>query len=65
MIAKSDSLQPDERAEFKKRIREELDFHGVRFYPFNNVDEELYEPDTEEEQLANKQFSELKVLDLC
>jgi septin 3/9/12 len=33
VIAKSDSLTIEERAEFKARIKEELDFHGIRFYP--------------------------------
>ena len=34
IIAKSDSLTMEERLAFKRRIKEELDFHGVRTYPF-------------------------------
>lgn len=33
VIAKSDSLTPEERVAFKKRIKEEIDFHGIKVYP--------------------------------
>ncbi|KAL7754452.1 cell division control protein [Sorochytrium milnesiophthora] len=33
VIAKSDSLTMEERNAFKARIREEIEFHGIRVYP--------------------------------
>jgi septin 3/9/12 len=33
VIAKSDSLTPEERVAFKKRIKEEIEFHGINVYP--------------------------------
>ena len=40
VIAKSDSLTLEERAAFKKRIREEIEFHGIRLYPHMEAEEE-------------------------
>ncbi|KAJ3386181.1 cell division control protein [Entophlyctis sp. JEL0112] len=37
VIAKSDSLTIEERAAFKKRIKEEIDFHGIKTYPYADV----------------------------
>ncbi|KAL3902173.1 MAG: hypothetical protein SGCHY_000024 [Lobulomycetales sp.] len=33
VIAKSDSLTMEERLAFKKRIKEEIEYHGIRVYP--------------------------------
>jgi len=46
VIAKSDSLTLEEREAFKVRIRDELHYHNIRLYPFDNEDQ-----DSEELQL--------------
>jgi len=49
VIAKSDSLTPEERDAFKSRIRAELVHHNIRLYPFDtdeNDEEELAQNDT-------------------
>ncbi|PLW07627.1 hypothetical protein PCANC_14389 [Puccinia coronata f. sp. avenae] len=46
VIAKSDSLTLEEREAFKVRIRDELHYHSIRLYPFDNEDQ-----DSEELQL--------------
>ncbi|KAK7542265.1 septin [Phyllosticta citribraziliensis] len=42
VIAKSDALTLEERAEFKARIKEEFTFHNLRMYPYDNVE---HDPD--------------------
>ncbi|TPX69873.1 hypothetical protein CcCBS67573_g06729 [Chytriomyces confervae] len=37
VIAKSDSLTLEERASFKKRIKDEIEFHGIRTFPYADV----------------------------
>ncbi|ORY51125.1 cell division/GTP binding protein [Rhizoclosmatium globosum] len=37
VIAKSDSLTLEERAAFKKRIKAEIEFHGIRTFPYADV----------------------------
>ncbi|KAJ3413062.1 cell division control protein [Chytridiales sp. JEL 0842] len=37
IIAKSDSLTLEERSSFKRRIKEEIDFHGIRIFPYLDV----------------------------
>ncbi|KAJ3205938.1 cell division control protein [Entophlyctis luteolus] len=46
VIAKSDSLTIEERAAFKKRIKEEIEFHGIKTYPYADVfvDEDEFGP---------------------
>lgn len=34
LIAKSDTLTLQERADFKRRIKSEMDFHSVAYYPY-------------------------------
>jgi len=46
VIAKSDSLTPEERERFKAKIREELQYENIRLYPFDTD-----EDDEEEVQL--------------
>ncbi|KAI8818840.1 Septin-type guanine nucleotide-binding (G) domain-containing protein [Fimicolochytrium jonesii] len=41
VIAKSDSLTMEERVAFKRRIKEEIDFHGIRCYPYADVEDDL------------------------
>lgn len=48
VIAKSDSLTLEERAEFKARIKEEFAFHNLKMYPYDND-----EDDSEEVALKN------------
>lgn len=48
VIAKSDSLTLEERAEFKARIKEEFAFHNLKMYPYDND-----EDDPEEVALKN------------
>jgi len=40
VIAKSDSLTPDERDKFKAKIREELHYENIRLYPFDTDEDE-------------------------
>ncbi|KAI9250792.1 cell division control protein 10 [Sporodiniella umbellata] len=54
VIAKADSMTIEERNTFKKRINEELKFHGISIYPYN--DDEYYD---EEEKLLNGSVQEL------
>lgn len=53
VIAKSDSLTLDERDLFKDRIRQEMDYHDIRVYPF---DSDEYE---EEERELNERIRSL------
>ncbi|QSL66335.1 hypothetical protein MERGE_000713 [Pneumocystis wakefieldiae] len=53
VIAKSDSLTLDERTAFKKRIREELSFHCIRTYPYDN------EESSDEERALNSQIKNI------
>ncbi|KAF1839173.1 cell division control protein-like protein 10 [Decorospora gaudefroyi] len=53
VIAKSDSLTLEERAEFKARIKEEFQFHNLRMYPYDN------EEDDSEEVQAKQAIKEL------
>ncbi|KAI8843607.1 cell division control protein 10 [Chytridium lagenaria] len=39
VIAKSDSLTMEERSAFKRRIKEELDFHGIRCFPYTDLED--------------------------
>ncbi|TPX55422.1 hypothetical protein PhCBS80983_g05326 [Powellomyces hirtus] len=41
VIAKSDSLTLEERTAFKRRIKEEIDFHGIRCYPYMDVEDDV------------------------
>lgn len=50
VIAKSDSLTLDERALFKERIREEMQYNNIRLYPYDDVEHE------EEERELNEQI---------
>jgi septin 3/9/12 len=43
VIAKSDSLTLEERAEFKQRIKEEFQFHNLRMYPYDNDEDDSEE----------------------
>lgn len=37
VISKSDSLTMEERLAFKRRIKEEIEFHGIRTFPYTDV----------------------------
>jgi septin 3/9/12 len=51
----------EERSGFKKRVKSELEFHGIRAYPFMDMDEEFYQAGSEEEKLGKQSFRDLKV----
>ncbi|KAI8882289.1 cell division/GTP binding protein [Backusella circina FSU 941] len=53
VIAKSDSLTPEERDAFKQRIKSELDFHQIRLYPYES------EEDDEQERALNESIWDL------
>ncbi|KAI8838694.1 Septin-type guanine nucleotide-binding (G) domain-containing protein [Chytriomyces cf. hyalinus JEL632] len=59
VIAKSDSLTLEERASFKKRIKDEIEFHGIRTFPYADVfvdtedDGPLSDEEKAERQLVN------------
>jgi septin 3/9/12 len=40
VIAKADSLTMEERVAFKRRIKEEMDFHGIRIFPYIDIPSE-------------------------
>ena len=41
VIAKSDSMTIEEKTSFKRRVKAEMEFHGIRCYPYDNpLDEE-------------------------
>lgn len=48
LIAKSDTLTLQERADFKRRIRNEMDFHGITYYP--HTDPSDYNTDLKDEE---------------
>ncbi|KAI9009630.1 cell division control protein [Gaertneriomyces sp. JEL0708] len=41
VIAKADSLTMEERVAFKRRIKEEIDFHGIRCYPYVDIEDDV------------------------
>ncbi|KAJ3036917.1 cell division control protein [Rhizophlyctis rosea] len=41
VIAKADSLTMEERTAFKRRIKEEIEFHGIKTYPYVDIDEDV------------------------
>ncbi|KAI4872698.1 hypothetical protein NFI96_029827 [Prochilodus magdalenae] len=41
VIAKADTLTPEEKIEFKQRVRKELEVCGIEFYPQKEFDEDL------------------------
>ncbi|KAJ3077349.1 cell division control protein, partial [Quaeritorhiza haematococci] len=47
VIAKSDSLTMEERVAFKRRIKEEIDFHGIRVYPYHDIEDDVILSDTD------------------
>ncbi|KAJ3358104.1 cell division control protein [Allomyces javanicus] len=54
VIAKADSLTLDERAAFKARIKEEIEYHGIKLYPGQlQVPEPLDEYDLQEQALTD------------
>ena len=66
MIAKSDSLTSDELKAFKRRIKAEIEFHGIKIYPSADFEEEFIEPGSNAERAnTNTQaFQSLKVMDI-
>ncbi|XP_069066766.1 uncharacterized protein [Pleurodeles waltl] len=52
VIAKADTMTLDEREEFKERIRQDLDAHGISTYPQRELDEDP------EETMLNDQIRE-------
>lgn len=52
VIAKADTMTLDEREEFKERIRQDLDAHGISTYPQRELDEDP------EETVLNDQIRE-------
>ncbi|TPX31545.1 hypothetical protein SmJEL517_g05160 [Synchytrium microbalum] len=55
VIAKSDSLTLEERSAFKKRIRQEIEFHGIRCYPLPDADDEPVLTDQDKAERAQAQ----------
>ncbi|RKO92421.1 Septin-type guanine nucleotide-binding (G) domain-containing protein [Blyttiomyces helicus] len=41
IISKADSLTLEERLAFKRRIKEEIDFHGIRVYPYVDIEDDV------------------------
>ncbi|KAJ8001776.1 hypothetical protein DPEC_G00172940 [Dallia pectoralis] len=41
IIAKSDTMTPDEKNEFKQRVRKELEVCGIEFYPQKEFDDDM------------------------
>ncbi len=61
VIAKSDSLTLEERAAFKKRIKEELAFHNIQLYPYDDVDTDDYSV-TEADRAEKALNQEMRVI---
>lgn len=60
VIAKSDSLTPDELRAFKRRIKAEIDFHGIKVYPNVDFEEEFSAPGSDAERANAQNFQILK-----
>ncbi|KAM9856657.1 neuronal-specific septin-3 isoform 2-T2 [Aulostomus maculatus] len=41
VIAKADTMTPEERLEFKQRVRKELEMNGIEFYPQKEFDDDM------------------------
>ncbi|XP_061627448.1 neuronal-specific septin-3 isoform X2 [Phyllopteryx taeniolatus] len=41
VIAKADTVTPEERQEFKQRVKKELEMNGIEFYPQKEFDEDM------------------------
>ncbi|XP_077425862.1 neuronal-specific septin-3 isoform X2 [Vanacampus margaritifer] len=41
VIAKADTMTPEERHEFKQRVKKELEMNGIEFYPQKEFDEDM------------------------
>lgn len=61
VIAKSDSLTAEELASFKKRVKSEIDFHGIKIYPSVDQEEEFSVPGSDLDRLNKQAFQTLKV----
>lgn len=64
VIAKSDSLTPDELRAFKRRIKAEIDFHGIKVYPNVDFEEEFSAPGSDAERANAQNFQILKVISI-
>ncbi|XP_019064538.1 neuronal-specific septin-3 isoform X2 [Fukomys damarensis] len=53
VIAKADTMTPEEKSEFKQRVRKELEVNGIEFYPQKEFDEDL-EDKTENDKIRWK-----------
>ncbi|KAJ3324891.1 cell division control protein [Boothiomyces sp. JEL0866] len=62
VIAKSDSLTLEERLAFKKRIKQEVDFHGIKTYPSADMDDEFNIPGSEADRANKAAIQNLKNL---
>ena len=62
VIAKSDSLMPDELVAFKERIKQEIEFHGIKIYPQDDIDENFFVPGSPEEKAYKDLQQKIKVL---
>lgn len=62
VVGKSDSLMESERDDFKQRIRRELEFFDIAYYPFFDMDIGAHGPaGSQEETDAELEFKELQV----
>lgn len=61
VIAKSDSLTLEERADFKRRIKEELQYHQINFFPFEVIDAD----DDPEDHALNESIRKLIPFAVC
>ncbi|XP_043931278.1 neuronal-specific septin-3 isoform X1 [Protopterus annectens] len=50
VIAKADTMTPEEKIEFKQRVRKELEINGIEFYPQKEFDEDM-EDKTEHDKI--------------
>ncbi|KAJ3276129.1 cell division control protein [Terramyces sp. JEL0728] len=62
VIAKADSLTLEERLAFKKRIKQEIDFHGIKTYPSADMDDEFNIPGSEADRANKAAIQNLKNL---
>ena len=62
VIAKSDSLTPNELLGFKRRIKAEIEYHGIKIYPSVDFEDEYAVIGSAEERKNAQAFEALKVI---
>ena len=51
---------PDELAAFKQRIKQEIEFHGIKIYPQDDLEDNFFVPGSSEEKAYKEERQKLK-----